>query len=216
MVQFSISFGQAVLFSEGFESGEIPLNWKQEFVKGSISWRYQDGGYSTSNDPNSNQPIHAHGGNFNAMFQYQSTQNEATKLVTKKISALEFAIKPELHFYHAQVAWDHAISEEDPPELSNDYLRVYYKSSYAGAWQLLQSYTLATEDWVHRIIVLPENGLSADYYLGFEGETHWGWGTCIDDIQIEETGIKQKALSEISVEQASDVPIGSGSINNPV
>ena len=129
MVQFSISYGQTVLFSEGFESGEIPLNWKQEFVKGSISWRYQDGGYSTSNDPNSNQPIHAHGGNFNAMFQYQSTQNEATKLVTKKISALEFAVKPELHFYHAQVAWDHAISEEDPPELSNDYLRVYYKSS---------------------------------------------------------------------------------------
>jgi len=216
IVQFSSSYGQAVLFSEDFESGEIPLNWKQEFVKGAISWRYEDGGYTTtSHIDNSRLPIHAHGGNFNAMFQYQSTQNEATKLVTKKISALEFAVKPELHFYHAQVAWDHAL-EEDPPELSNDYLLVYYKTSATGAWKLLQSYTLATSDWVERIILLPENDLSADYYLAFEGETKWGWGACIDDIQIVETGIKQKALSEISVEQASDVPIGSGSKNNPV
>jgi hypothetical protein len=217
MVQFSNSYGQTVLFSEGFESGEIPLNWKQEFVNGAINWRYTDGGYTTSHveNDNSRQPMHAYEGNFNAMFQYQSPQNEATRLVTKRISALEFAVKPELHFYHAQVAWDHALEEENP-ELSNDYLRVYYKSSAAGTWKILKTYTLATADWEHRIIVLPENGLSADYYLAFEGETHWGWGTCVDDIQILETGIRQKALSEISVEQTGDVPIGSGTKNNPV
>ena len=74
----------------------------------------------------------------------------------------------------------------------------------------MQTYTAATTDWVERIILLPENDLSGDYYLAFEGETKWGWGTCVDDIQIMETGIKQKTLSDISVEQASEVSIGSG------
>jgi hypothetical protein len=209
-VKFSTIYSQTVLFSEGFESGEIPLDWKQEFVKGAIGWRYENGGYTTSPGiPNSRRPIYAHGGNFNAMFQYQSVNSEGTKLVTKKISALEFAVKPELHFYHAQFDWIH-------PPTYHDYLRVYYKNGAASAWKILQSYTLATTDWVERIILLPENDLSADYYLAFEGETKWGWGTCIDDIQIVETGIKQKALSEISVEQASDVPIGSDSKNNPI
>ncbi len=62
-VQLPGSYGQTVLFSEDFESGEIPLNWKQEFVKGAISWRYEPGGYTTSPAiPNSRRPIHAHGG----------------------------------------------------------------------------------------------------------------------------------------------------------
>jgi hypothetical protein len=209
-VQLTGIYGQTVLFSEGFESGEIPLNWKQEFVKGAISWRYEPGGYTTSPAiPNSRRPIHAHGGNLNAIFQYQSMNSEATKLITKKISALEFAVKPELHFYHAQFDWIH-------PPTYHDYLKVYYKTSATSAWKLLQTYSLATTDWVERIILLPENDLSADYYLAFEGETKWGWGSCIDDIQIIETGIKQKALGEISVEQTGDIPIGSGSKNNPV
>ncbi len=208
--QFSISYSQTVLFSEGFESGEIPLTWKQEFVKGAISWKYTDGGYTTTPQfPNTRRPIHAHGGNLNAMFHYQSMNSEATKLVTKRISALEFAVKPELHFFHAQYDWIH-------PPTYHDYLKVYYKTSATSSWKLLQSYTQATTDWVERIILLPENDLSADYYLAFEGETHWGWGTCIDDIQIVETGIKPKSLSEISVIQASDVPIGSDSKHNPV
>jgi hypothetical protein len=93
---------------------------------------------------------------------------------------------------------------------------VYYKTSASSAWKFLQSFTLSTADWVERIILLPENDLSADYYLAFEGETKWGWGTCIDDIQIIETGTKQKGLGEISVEQTGDVPVGSDTKNNPV
>ena len=97
------SFGQLILFSEDFESGELPLNWKEDFVSGSIRWRFEDGGYTlTPLIPNSRKPIAAHGGEFNALFQYQTTASEGTKLITKKIESLEFAIKPELHFYHAQ------------------------------------------------------------------------------------------------------------------
>jgi hypothetical protein len=210
-LNFSIGYGQTILFSEGFESGEIPLNWKEEFTKGAISWRYENGGYSLNPGiPNSRKPIAAHNGAYNALFQFQSSQNEATKLVTKKISALEFAVKPELHFYHAQYDWKHG------NDFYHDYLRVYYKSKSTSAWTLLKSYTDATTGWVERIILLPENDLSADYYLAFEGETKWGWGSCVDDIQILETGLRQKALSDISVEQASGVPISSGSSNNPI
>ncbi len=205
------SYGQAVLFSEDFESAEIPLNWKEEFVKGAISWRYENGGYTTSPAiPNTRKPISAHGGSYNALFQFQSMNNEATKLVTKKITALEFAIKPELHFFHAQMDWSHG------GNLYHDYLKVYYKSGINKPWTLLRSYTEATADWVERIIVLPENDLSGDYYLAFEGITNWGWGTCVDDISIVETGVLPKSLSEISVEQAEVGSVSSGTDNNPV
>jgi hypothetical protein len=214
-VHFAVAYGQTVLFSEGFESVEMPLNWKQEFKKGSVNWRYENGGYTTSPEiPNSRKPIAAHSGAFNALFQFQSMNGEATKLVTKRIAALEFAIKPELHFFNAQFDLRHGVAPNYV--YSHDFLRVYYKTSSTSAWKLLKEYTDATTDWVERIIVLPENDLSADYYLAFEGETHWGMGTCVDDIQIIETGIQQKSLSEISVEQASTVSVASGTSNNPI
>lgn len=202
---------QTVLFSEGFESGEIPLNWKEEFVKGAISWRYENGGYSLNPGiPNSRKPIAAHSGSYNALFQFQSSNSEATKLVTRKISALEFAVKPELHFYHAQYDWKHGA------DYYHDFLRVYYKNGVNSPWTLLQEYTAATTDWVERIILLPDNDLSGDYYLAFEGETKWGWGTCVDDIQIVETGVLQKSLAAISVEQVSDLSVSSGTSGNPI
>jgi hypothetical protein len=210
-VRFSFSYSQSVIFSEDFETGEIPLNWKQEFINGSVNWRYEDGGYTTdAGNPLSRKPISAHGGEFNALFQLQNLNNEATKLVTCQISALEFAIKPELHFWNAQYEWKHG------SQFYNDELRVYYKTSLTSPWNLLQEYTNKTEGWVERIILLPENDLSPTYYLAFEGKTKWGWGTCVDDIQIIETGVLQKYLSEMQVVQASTIPVSSGSENNPI
>ncbi len=207
----SDAWGQTILFSEDFESGEMPLDWKQEFVKGSISWRYENGGYTlTPLIPNSRKPVAAHGGLYNALFQYQSSNNEATRLVTKRIESLEFAIKPELHFFRAQFDWKHGA------DYYHDYLRVYYKSSATSPWTLLNEYTTATTDWVEQIILLPENDLSGDYYLAFEGITKWGWGACVDDIQIIETGILPKSLDEVTVEQASDVSLATGTDNNPI
>ncbi|MBN2814107.1 MAG: hypothetical protein JXQ80_08525, partial [Bacteroidales bacterium] len=202
---------QVVLFAEDFESEEIPFDWKEQFVNGSINWRYENGGYSLDPlIPYTRKPVAAYSGLYNAMFQYQSANNEATKLITERIGALEFAIKPELHFYHAQMAWKHG------SDYYNDHLRVYYRISSTSPWQLLRTYTEATTEWVERIIVLPENDLSADYYLAFEGETHWGWGACVDDINIYETGILQKYLSSITIEQASEVSVASGTDNNPI
>lgn len=208
---FSEAKTQTVLFSEGFESVEIPLNWKEEFVKGAISWRYENGGYSLNPTiPNSRKPIAAHSGLYNALFQFQSSNSEATRLVTKKISSLEFAVKPELHFYHAQYEWKHGA------DFYNDNLRVYYKNGSGSEWKLLQEYTAATTNWVERIILLPDNDLSGDYYLAFEGETKWGWGSCVDDIQIVETGVLQKSLADISVDQVSDLSVSSGTSGNPI
>jgi hypothetical protein len=209
-VQVIAGYGQTVLFSENFESGELPLNWSQVFVNGAVNWRFENGGHTFSPAvPNSRKPMQAHGGSYNALFQFMDTKLKTTRLVTKKISALEFAVKPELHFYHAQVA----------RTVYNDKLRVYYKNGATSSWVMLKEYTEATTDWVERIILLPENDLSADYYLAFEGENNVGnatYGTCVDDIQIIETGILQKYLNSTSVEQASEVSVASGSKNNPM
>ncbi len=212
LISLSVNtYSQTILFSEDFESGETPLSWNYEFVKGAITWRYEPGGYSlTPSIPNTRQPMEAHGGNYNAIFQFQSIGNEATKLVTEKISALEFAIKPELHFYHAQMKWMHG------GEYKNDKLKVYYKSRESNPWTLLRSYGEPTDEWTERVILLPEDDLSGDYYIAFEGETHWGWGTCVDDIKIIETGILQKYIAELVVEQASETSVASGTDQNPI
>jgi hypothetical protein len=211
VIQLSVGYSQSVIFSEGFETGEIPLNWKQEFISGSVNWRYEDGGYTTTPlIPNSRKPVSAHGGDYNALFQFQNLNNEATKLITCQINALEFAIKPELHFWNAQFEWMHG------SEFYNDELRVYYKTSFTSPWILLQEYEEKTTNWVERIILLPENDLSPTYYLAFEGKTKWGWGSCVDDIQIIETGVLQKYLNDLQVTQASAIPVSSGSDNNPI
>ena len=142
---------QDTLFYENFEKGVLPFQWSQEFVRGSVNWRYEDGGY-TSNPgvPNSRIPPHAHGGSYNALFQLQGFGLEETKLVTKEIKSLEFAIKPELHFWNAQGAWDGA----------NDDLKVYYKNGKDSAWVLLKEYLDPAENWTERIIPLPDSTLS--------------------------------------------------------
>ena len=75
---FSMDYGQTILFSEGFESGEIPLNWKEEFAKGAISWRYENGGYTLNPEiPNSRKPVAAHGGAI--LMPFFSTRVRITK-----------------------------------------------------------------------------------------------------------------------------------------
>jgi hypothetical protein len=99
---------------------------------------------------------------------------------------------PQLKFWHTQALWD--------PD--QDILTVYYKTSAAGAWTLLATYSNNLTAWTEETIALPEP--TADYYISFEGNAKWGRGVCIDDIQI--TGIPvpvNQNLENISVSTGS-------------
>ena len=122
---------------------------------------------------------------------------------------LSTAKKPELTFWHAQEKWG-------PTEF--DKLRVYYKVNKDSAWVLLKEFLDPTYDpeWVKRSIFIPDSAFSSTFYLGFEGESNWGWGVCIDDIEIVERGVIPMQVKEFDISQPSINLVPTRSKNNPV
>lgn len=203
-------------FSEGFESGTKPAGWSEIYVSGTEPWKYRNGGHSPDDnnwqvppeeEDITRNPPHAHSGTYNAIFFKQSTNHEKTKLVTKVID-LSQAIKPELSFWLCQVPWTFS------GNTNWDYLRVYYKTSFSSDWVLLAEYTDPISEWTQFKINLPNP--TSTYYLAFEGETNWGFGTCIDDIEIIETGFQERYVSELVVDQADYTFVPSGSKDEPI
>ncbi len=216
---FSKAFTQNVVFHEGFEEGYRPTGWTEEKVLGFegeptgalIQWQYLEGGYGF--DPgipdDRGYPDHAAQGEYNAMFQLESYKGETTILITPPID-LSDVTKPELLFEHVQATWYFNNKE------FNDILNVYYKTGPTEDWVLLESYENAVEDWTLRSILLPDSSLSNTYYVGFEGITGFGYGTCIDTVRILETGIVSEYLESHTIEQASTNFIPTNTLNNPI
>lgn len=205
-----------VYLSEGFENGTKPTGWTEEYVSGTEPWRYRNGGHSPK-DNNWNVPAYqvditrnppgAHSGTYNAIFFKQSTNQERTKLITKAID-LEGAIKPELSFWLCQVPWTFS------GNTNWDYLRVYYKKNISDSWTLLQEFLDPISEWTQFRINLPNP--SSTYYIAFEGQTNWGFGTCIDDVVVEEKGQQPRYVSELTVGHPDFTFIPSGTRNEPI
>jgi M6 family metalloprotease-like protein len=157
-------------YSEGFEhAGAMPNCWTQQLVSGSLQWSFIAG-------DGQGHPTAAHTGSYNALF-YEGAYgvSNITKLVSPAFNIAPFATST-LSFWHTQAVWG----------ADQDYLRVYYKTSPAGTWTLLASYTASITAWTQVSIVLPNP--SSAYYIAFEGEETWGYGVCIDDISITNSG----------------------------
>ena len=200
-------FGQ-LYFSDDFESGLS--GWTQEYVKGTIDWKTADGGYTTnSGTPGSGHPPYAYEGDANALFHYTSQTQEATILTTPAID-LEFAIKPELLFWHAQD------KRYMFGEWNNDELEIYYKKDQAGDWVFLEKYLNVTPEWTYRRIILPDTAISNNFYLGFKATTKNGWGVCIDSFKLLETEILKRFVDTITFHQPDTLFVSSGTDDNPV
>ncbi len=204
----NFSQGQTIYFSENFEKGIKPDGWKDEYVTYSIPWEYHEGGYGINNcfDCLATFPDTAYSGKYNAVLQQNdNTKSVRTRLVTPPIN-LEFAIKPELKFGHAQVEW----------AMDQDKLRLYYKSHLDSTWKMLVEYTSEVPEWTEKALFLPDNELTDSFYLAFEGEAKAGFGVCIDSIIIQETGIIPKHVESILYSQSSTNKVASGSRNNEI
>jgi hypothetical protein len=153
------------LLTQGFESTTIPTGWTQDYVSESTDWTFATGGYSS-------HPAAAHGGSYNARLYYTSTSGATTKLVTPVIDFGANAVNPTLTFWHAQALWS--------PDQDN--LKVYYRTSASGTWNLLQTYTENLISWTQHTITLPD--VNSTYYIAFEGIAKYGFGVCIDDVSI--------------------------------
>src|SRR5690606_34901408 len=68
-----------------------------------------------------------------------------------------------------------------------DELRVFYKTSAAGAWIQLGEYTEEEVVWSDITLNLPNP--SATYYIAFEGTSNYGRGLTLDDISVEASNL---------------------------
>jgi hypothetical protein len=152
-------------YEEGFETStgtSFPVCWEQEFVSGTRRWEALPFYQGT--------PGTAHEGTKKAYF-FSTIRGEKTKLVTAPID-LSSVEHPLLNFWHTQRMWYQDL----------DKLRIFYKNSYDGEWNLLVEYLTEVYDWTERNIALPNK--SSDYYIAFEGEAQYAHGVQLDDISI--------------------------------
>lgn len=197
-----------VYFYEDFEEG-IGDDWSQNYIKGNIDWYTLNGGYSTDTSvQGGGNPPYAYEGDLNALFHYTSLNQETTRLITPPI-ALDFAIRPELHFMHAQEKLQ-ILGEQ------SDKLRVLIKTSSEGDWHVLDEYNDPTTGWVFRKMLIPDSLLSQTNFIAFEAKTRNGWGVCIDTLEIVEKGIRERFVDTVIAYQASTDEVPTGTDNNPI
>lgn len=179
----------ANILTEGFEGGSMPSGWSQENVSGQdVDWQFTSGGYSS-------HPESAQQGTYNASFYHGSSTASVSKLITPAIN-LTGANTATLTFYHTQAIWAN----------DQDELRLYYRTSSAASWNLLATYTDNITDWTQRSINLPN--LSATYQIAFEATGQYGYGVCLDNINVS-----QEILEDLSWIQVAGGDSYSGLIN---
>ncbi len=210
---------QTIYFEEDFEEKNgktfaermTAEGWFNDYVENTINWRYENGGHSTDPSiPYSRRPIEAHSGNYNALFEKSAITLITTKLVTPEFD-LSLAIKPELTFWFAN-------NQRDILAPNHEEIRVYYRSIDEDTydWVLLYEILDENKQWTDATIIIPDSVRFTNIQLAFEGTIGPGWGACIDDIEIVETGIVPKFLETVTLTQASLSNIPTGSINNPI
>jgi C1A family cysteine protease len=180
--------GATVFLTEGFESAFVsgaPPGWTKAFKTNTIDW-IRNVGDSRSDDA-------AHSGTYNAMLYYAGTGSHETYLITPVINFGTGTTDANLEFWHKQTLW--------PPD--QDTLKVYYKTSVDGSWILLASYTTNVPSWTKRTISLPNPG--STYYIGFLGNAKFGYGVCIDDVQVR--GIIPQHTISGYIRNECDVPV---------
>lgn len=206
---------QDTIFFENFDDspGEKPDGWTTELEFGKSIWQFVNGG-GTKNDtiPGSRKPPLAYSGLVNALYFFQSLQHESVILIPPPIN-LEYSVKPELRFRHAQVYGNLGFGG------ANDELRIYYKTHIDSTWKetrKIAQYTDSINSWREQTVLIPEGAYVPTCYFGFKATTNYGWGVCIDDVTIMETGVQQRYVDAVTINQENTNFIPTGSKNNPV
>lgn len=205
-------FGAALLLnsanaqlSESFEGGSVPNGWTQENVVGTDPWiiettsaAYGGMGVGTA--------AAQHGTYYADLWNLAVNTN---KLITPSMD-LSSVTNPTLSFYY--------VTSGDLFGLGSGYildeLKIYYKTSAAGSWTLINTSSenhLGTNDWTQVTIPLPNP--SADYYIAFEGHENstYSNGVHLDNIEVTGGGSSAVLVTTISVDGAS----GSSTITTP-
>ena len=165
-------------WSEGFEDGELSFCWEQD---GNGTWTVGTG------DANTNTPIGAHTGTYNAKITHSDYDN-VTKLITPVLD-LTSLNNPMLTFWYINRKWSNDI----------DGFAVYYRTASDAAWTQIYATEEAHATWTMASYVLPNP--SATYQIAFEMTDGYGYGVGIDDVTIAEAPTYTKTIIGYASEQ---------------
>ena len=152
------------LFSEGFESGELPQGWtiegdNQDPTK---TWRVGAGDDQASTG--------THSGDYNALITHNN-RDEVTYLIMPAFDLGDYD-NAQLSFWYVNRNWASDIDE----------IGVFYRIGTEGEWNELWSTADAHATWTHQTLAL--TGLADNYQIGFRMIDHWGRGIGLDDIVV--------------------------------
>ncbi len=206
ILPFGAASQDTTFFHEGFEDNgnNLPSGWINAMVVGNETWKIGVGAGPFPEGQVGLPDTTAFGAK-NAYFRVPSFNPYVSRLITPPIN-LEFAVNPELTFWHAQV----------PRDGSNAKLGVYIATSLTGPWTLIASYQNPVNQWTERVLQLP--GSTNTLYIAFEGHSGQGLGgsVVIDEINIVETGTLDRELSAVNSYQPTTFLVHTGSQNNAV
>lgn len=156
-VSFATACGIVTLpYTEGFEATSATRNcWTTD---GPGSWSFAAGDYSASTG--------AFEGSVNAKINHSSNGN-VTKLISPVLD-LNGATGMQLTYAHIQRAWSGDIDE----------LRVYYRTSATGTWNVVAAYTNEVATWTVDQVILP----ATTYQVAFEMTDGYGYGVAVDSV----------------------------------
>ena len=199
-------FSQDTIFHEGFENSgnNMPSGWINEMIVNDGIWKVGEGAGPFPGGQ-VGLPDTAAVGEKNVYFRVPHSNPYITRLITPPID-LEFAIYPELTFWHAQVPREGQIST----------LVVYMAESINGPWTAIGNYQNPVMEWTQRIIQLP--GGTPTLYLAFEGHSGGGLcgSVCFDEVTVVDVGEMEREISAIETYQPTTNFVPSGTQNNQV
>ncbi len=144
----------------------FPL-WTQENVIGSTDW--------VESNSNQNGSVTPKTGGSMALYFFPDYSHPVTNLVSPELNIVGGTL-PQLKFSYTNVDWGASFLNE---------LRVLYKTSAAGTWTELASYTGSANSWTDITLNLPNT--TSTYYIAFEATNNYGRGITLDDVSIEDT-----------------------------
>ncbi|WP_347924751.1 T9SS type A sorting domain-containing protein [Pontimicrobium sp. SW4] len=147
----------------------LPL-WTQENVVGATNW--------TVGNSNNTGTLSPKTGSSLALFYFPDYSHPVTKLTSQELN-LQGATDPKLKFSYTNAQWG-------SPTFLNE-LRVYYKTSLVGSWNILATYTNNVTSWSDIELSLPN--ASSTYYIAFEATNNYGRGTTLDDVSVEDVSL---------------------------
>ena len=161
-MSFTVSVISEYPWCDDFESGIG--NWTSSIYSGTAEWVWGSQNLNSSVLPLSGVAM--------AGF-YSGNYNSDTASIISPSMDLTSVTDPQLTFNYTQVAWAG----------DQDQLRVFYRSSYDGDWVQIGEYTQEITSWTEITLDLPNP--SADYYVGFQATSGYGYGVTLDDVCVQ-------------------------------